>query len=72
MSLYQNHIKELAPDHDPRHIEAFMRNAMEENHNGCLDHLSLAAFKAEIEMAILCIKEGGIMFAERCAKSYGL
>jgi len=72
MKGYQEHIKELAPGYDPRHIEAFMRNAMEGSHNGCLDHLSLAAFKAEITMAILCIKEGGLEFAERIAKSYGL
>ena len=40
----------LAPDHDPRHIEADMRSE-----HGTLDHLSRDAFQAEVLMAIRCI-----------------
>jgi hypothetical protein len=63
---YGHQIKALAPSYDPRHIEAFMRSE-----HGTLDHLTLSRFKQEVRTAITCIREGGIEFAEKLAKSYG-
>lgn len=65
--MYQDRIKAIAPTYDPRHIEAFMRSE-----RGTLDDLSPARFRAEVKMAALCINEGGLEFAERIAKSFGL
>ena len=36
-----------------------------------LDHLSPARFAAEVAMAVMCIEEGGIILAEKIAKSFG-
>lgn len=63
---YEHQIKPLAPSHDPRHIEAFMRSE-----HGTLDRLSPSRFRQEVRMAIACVNEGGIEFAEKLAKSYG-
>lgn len=65
--MYRDRIKNLAPGHDPRHIEAFMRVEF-----GTLDHLGPDRFRAEVAIAVACIEEGGIEMAERLAKSYGL
>lgn len=65
--MYRETIQKIAPMHDPRHIEAFMRSE-----NGTLDHLSPSRFKSEVVMACLCIDECGESFAERIAQSYGI
>ena len=65
--MYQQLIQELAPGHDARHIEAFMRLEF-----GTLDHLSREKFAREVRMAEACIDEGGEDMAEGLAKSYGL
>ena len=67
MSAYYMTIKRLAPDHDPRHIEAFMRLEYP-----CLDGLNARQFDEQVGIAILCIKDGGLEFAEKIAKSFGL
>lgn len=67
MSIYQKRIKEIAPEHDPRHIEAYMR--LEHN---TLDGLSYEKFKQEVAIGVECIKEAGIENAEKCAQSFGL
>lgn len=65
--MYQAIIKQIAPNYDPRHIEAFMRSE-----HGTLDKLSRSRFKAEVYIASACVDEGGKDLAERIAKSYGL
>lgn len=66
-SLYADRIRALAPDHDPRHIEGYMRLQY-----STLDHLDAATFAREVKTAIACIREGGIETAERNAQSFGL
>lgn len=65
--MYSKQIKLIAPLHDARHIEAFMRSEC-----GTLDYLKPSQFKAEVLMACQCIDEGGEAFAEKVAQSYGL
>lgn len=68
MSLYQQHIRELAPDeYEPRHVEAFMRLE-----HGTLDHLPREQFVREVEIGCACIDEAGHEHAEACARSFGL
>ena len=67
MNIYQTLIQSIAPDHDPRHIEAFMRLEY-----GTLDHLSPAKFRRECGIAADCIKQGGVNRAEDLAQSFGL
>lgn len=64
---YTERIRELAPDHDPRHIEAYIRVE-----HGTLDRLSPSAFRLEVLVAIECVAEGGLEMAERVAQSFGL
>jgi hypothetical protein len=64
---YRQHIAALAPGHDPRHVEAFIRCE-----HGSLGALSADEFKAEVEIAIRCIREGGMPMAEKLAQSFGL
>jgi len=63
---YRERIKDLAPDYDPRHVEAYMRSA-----HSTLDHLSPAEFSREVRLAVACIETAGKVFAERVAKSFG-
>jgi hypothetical protein len=67
MSGYADLIRELSPDHDPRHIEAYIRLEY-----GVLDHLSPERFALEASIAEACIKQGGLDAAEKLAVSYGL
>lgn len=64
---YQDRIREIVPDADPRHIEAYMRLE-----KGTLDAMSQSEFRREALIAKDCIDEGGIEMAERLAKSYAL
>lgn len=63
---YADLILAVAPDYDPRHIEAFMRIM-----SGTLDHLSPSQFRTEVRAAATCVDAGGPDFAERVARSYG-
>lgn len=63
---YSDRIRTLAPDFDPRHVEAYMRDFL-----GTLDHLSPAQFRAEVRLAAACTEENPAA-AERLALSYGL
>ena len=65
--MYQETIKKLAPNHDPRHIEGWMRLE-----HSTLDGLSMKQFQAEVRIGIECIKEAGLEKSERNAKSFGL
>lgn len=65
--MYQQDIRRLQPQHDPRHIEAFMRLQY-----GALDHLSRETFAREARICAMCVDEGGVANAERLAKSFGL
>jgi hypothetical protein len=67
MSYYKTMIDSFETGHDSRHIEAFMRLE-----HGCLDGLSKTQFHQEVDIAVMCIKEGGIANAEKLAKSFGL
>ena len=66
-SRYTERIKALAPAHDPRHIEAYMRVGC-----GTLDGLADWQFRDEVSIAKQCIAVEGPLFAESIAKSYGL
>lgn len=73
MSRYQTLIADIVRTgnlgtYDPRHIEAFMRCAM----NGTLDHLSPRRFREEVGAAAVEIDEAGPEMSEKLAKSYGL
>lgn len=65
--MYTNRIRAIAPDHDPRHIEAWMRLEC-----GTLDWLDPERFIREVLAGVACIKEAGTTFSEQLAKSYGL
>lgn len=67
MSHYQTRIAELAPQVDPRHVEAWMR----EEHP-TLDHLSPAAFQREVAVAVELIAIVGTQQSESLAQSRGL
>jgi len=62
---YGTQIRQLAPSHDPRHVEAYMRLE-----HGTLDRLSPRQFAADVKMAVACIDADPAM-AERLAQSYG-
>ena len=64
---YTDRIASIAPKHDPRHIEAFMRSQF-----STLDHLSAAEFRREVKIAAQCVDLGGASTAEDIAKSFGL
>jgi len=66
MTMYRDLIKRLAPEYDPRHIEAYIRVE-----HSTLDHLTPERFRAEVRIARLCIDEGGREMAEQCARSFG-
>jgi hypothetical protein len=65
--MYRDLIRTIAPTYDPRHIEAFMRSE-----HPTLDGLSPSRFRSEVRMAAACIDEGGAVFAEKIARSFGL
>lgn len=64
---YANRIAPLAPQFDPRHVEAYMRSE-----HSTLDGLSPSQFRTEVTMACECIRVGGFDMAERIARSFGL
>lgn len=70
MSIYHEVIKEVAPGHDPRHIEAFMRCE-----HSTLDGLSREQFVAEVRFCARCVDEMNkciVDGAEELAQSFGL
>jgi hypothetical protein len=67
LNIYQKIIKEIFPEHDPRHIEAFLRLRFR-----TLDSLSREDIRLEGEIATVCIQEGGGSEAEELAQSFGL
>lgn len=67
MSGYADIIAGITTEHDPRHIEAYMRLEY-----GTLDHLDIDTFKREVEIASACIQQAGIDASEDLARSYGL
>ena len=64
---YQQRICALAPDQDPRHIEAYMRLE-----HSTLDGLADWQFADEVAIGVACIEQGGVEAAEQCARSFGL
>ena len=70
MSIYQEMIKEVAPNYDPRHIEAFMRCG-----HSTLDGLSREQFIKEVHFSARCVDEMNrclVDGAEELAQSFGL
>lgn len=67
MSFYAKTFKELQPNYDPRHIEAYVRLQY-----GTLDHLDHATFKREAAIAAACIDSARPGEPEELAQSYGL
>jgi hypothetical protein len=67
--MYRSLIKKFLSgrDHDPRHIEAWMRLE-----HSTLDGLSFTQFKQDVEIAIDCIKGAGFAASESLAASYEL
>ena len=64
--MYRQRIQQIAPNHNPAHVEAFMRCE-----HGTLDALSAAEFIAEALIAAQCAESDPAM-AEQLAQSYGL
>jgi len=64
---YRESILKIAPDCEPRHVEAWMRVE-----HPTLDHLSPTRFKREVTLALDCIAEAGAEQSEALARSYGL
>jgi hypothetical protein len=64
---YQDAIATIAPDADPRHVEAWMRLE-----HPTLDGLSTERFAAEVRIALACIAEAGPDESEALAASLGL
>lgn len=52
---------------DARHIEGYIRLQY-----STLGNLDWQTIRREVRLALLCIEEGGVDFAERNAKSFGL
>ena len=67
MSYYATLFKELQPEHDPRHIEAYVRLQYH-----TLGHLDRETLRRESEIAVECIKLEGVDGAESLAKTFGL
>jgi DNA-binding transcriptional LysR family regulator len=67
VTSYQGLIRRLAPEANPRHVEAWMRIA-----HGTLDHLSAELFRHEVILAVDCIAEAGEEQSEKLAQSFGL
>lgn len=65
--MYAAIFASLQPNHDPRHIEAFLRLQY-----GTLDHLDRDTFREEAKIASECADVGGLEAAEDLAISYGL
>lgn len=66
-SLYHDRIGAQCGEHDPRHVEAYMRLAY-----STLDGLSLEQFHAEVALGVRCIEYDGRENAECLARSFGL
>jgi hypothetical protein len=64
---YQELITALAPDADPRHVEAWMRLE-----HPTLDGLSPERFTAEVRVALGCIADAGPDQSEALAASFGI
>lgn len=67
MTYWQKTFAAMAPNYNPRHIEAYVRLEC-----SILDNLSDARLRKEVKMAQQCIDIGGLDQAESLAKSYGL
>lgn len=65
-SLYRDAILKLAPEYDPRHVEAYIRLE-----HGTLDALSREQFSREVRISCACIDTAGIKAAEDLALSFG-
>lgn len=66
-SPYADVFKELQPEHDPRHIEAYVRLEY-----GTLGNLAPSTMRREAQIAADCILVGGAANAESLAQSFGL
>lgn len=66
-SLYQDRIKTIVRDLDPRHVEALMRSECGRDFDG----LDPTQFSAEARKAAACVDEVGAE-AEQIARSFGL
>ena len=64
---YQQRIRALAPDQDPRHIEAIMRVG-----RSTLDALNDLEFGSEVDLAVDCLKLADREVFEDLARSFGL
>lgn len=67
MTPYTEMFRKMAPNHDPRHIEAYIRLQY-----STLDHLSKECMRREVAIAKDCVEVGGVSAAEACALSFGL
>lgn len=66
MTHYAETFKKLQPNHDPRHIEAWVRLEY-----GTLSHLPLSTLRREAKIAAACT-DAGVAEAEALAQSFGL
>ena len=65
--VYQNLIRRLAPDVDPRWVEAWMCTK-----HGTLDHLPADRFRHAVVLALDAIAKAGAEQSEELAQRYGL
>ena len=66
-SIYAARIARLAPDHDPAHVEAWMRLE-----HPTLDGLDAIQFAREVAGAVACIRRAAITESDKLAHSFGL
>lgn len=66
-SLYSAMIQRLAPDHDPAHVEAWMRLK-----HATLDGISTLEFAREVAIAVECITQAGLGESDELAQSFDL
>ncbi|HET8550906.1 MAG TPA: hypothetical protein VFM97_00330 [Gammaproteobacteria bacterium] len=67
MTCYSEELKQLQPNYDPRHIEAYIRLEY-----STLNHLSADTLRREADIAAGCIDVRGAEHAEALAQSFGL
>lgn len=67
MSTYQQLIREIVPDANSRHVEAWMRSE-----HGTLDALDRKRFDREARLAAAYAESAGPEMSERLAETFGL
>jgi hypothetical protein len=67
MSFYAGRISQIAPNEDPRHVEAWLRLG-----NQPLDRFTSAQFEREVEIAVSAMRRKPRALSEALARDAGL